>query len=343
MITKLAWLNQTGIQTMATTLYKSINTRIRERIATAITDGTSGTVNTRQDDNHTLSAKVILGVTDAIETAIGASSDATTASTVYGYINAQKKDTDDKIGETTDTSTDSTVYGYINGQVADINDAIGESTDTAADATVYGYINGEVARLEGVIGGLTHLTYQKVDGPISGVTNPQTDVIYLQHDLPSIWVANDGYVMHDANTRASYTTTDAEPETYYAYYDESQEKFFKALNNSGTWTVTETELQDSDPIFSDPTTGAATVADNTYNLYIYRQIPNTEPAQYEWLCVGDTALELDNYWSKTDADVLELRSLMMEAISTNDINSAVQAAFNATDPYAGSSSYIWDT
>ena len=59
----------------------------------------------------------------------------------------------------------------------------------------------------------------------------------------------------------------------------------------------------------------------------------------EWLCVGDTALTLDNYWSKSDADVTELRDLMIDEITNANITSAVQAAFDATDPYDGASSY----
>ena len=67
---------------------------------------------------------------------------------------------------------------------------------------------------------------------------------------------------------------------------------------------------------------------------------NAGLAEIEWLCVGDTKLELSNYWSKNDSDVAALRDLIMEAIGSTAITNAVKAAFDATDPYAGSSSYM---
>lgn len=278
-VVKKAWLDQAGVGEMSTLLYKSINTRIRERIATAVTDGTSGTPDSRNDDNHTLSAKVILGLTDAIEASIG------------------------------------------------------DSEDVSTDDTVYGYINGEIGRVEGIISGLTHLTYQVVTGPITDVQNPAEDVIYLQHDADSYAVGNDGYLLNSQGTHAQYTDeSGAEPVTYEAWVDSTDGKIYKMVGG-----VKGAELQDDDPIFDN----VALVEDTTYNLYIWARVPGSDPVTHEWLCVGDTEIALDNYWSKTDVDVAALQNLIMEPISSANITTAVQTAFNNTDPYAGSGSYIW--
>jgi len=454
-LTKYNYLDQAGLQEASTLLYKSINTRIRERILTTIGSGTAS------DDNHTLSAKVILGtigttadastagtvygyvngqvsaintaigddqdvaadgtvygyingqdaainnkigtasdaaatnttvyayinskkadtdtkigqttdattattvygyinkkkkdVDDAIGTTadttagtvygyinaqdtainnkIGATTDATTASTVYGYINNKKADTDNKIGASTDATTANTVYGYINAREAAVRNDIGASTDATTANTVYGYINAQIAAVNQTISGLTHLTYQTVDGPISGVVDPQEDIIYLQHDLPSYSIGQDGYLLDENGDHASANdgTND-----YEAWYDASDEKIYKMVAG-----VKGAELASNDPIFED----VALIPDNTYNLYVWvrTSASGVTPVTHKWVCVGDTEIALDNYWSKSDADVAALRARMIEALNSTQITNAVQAAFNATDPYAGSGSYIWDT
>jgi hypothetical protein len=269
-ISKFYYLDQVGVQKMATEIFKDVNTRIKERITVANSsapekiDSASFT-----DDSHVLSAKAILSYVGNLSN-----------------------------------------YAAMDG----------------TEATVV----GKIKEIELTMSALTHLTYQVVTGDIETqvpVDDANTDVIYLQHDAPSIWVANDGYVMHDASTRAYASDGSG---TYYAYYNATQGKYFRS---DGT-TVSTTELTADNTIFSDTNTGAAYVEDTTYNLYIAIEELNDDKVRtgIKWLCVGDTTLTLNNYWSKTDADVVALRDLMMDEITEDDITSAVQAAFNATTP-----------
>ena len=370
-VTKKEWLDPNGIQTMSELLYKSINSRIKERIATAITDGTSGTINSRTDDNHTLSSKVILGQIDAINEAIG---------------------------DAEDDSTDGTLYGYVNGIIADI----GDSADVEADGTVYGYINGQVEGLAHEVRALNHLTYQVVQGDIETevpLSQAKRDVIYLQHDDPTFSVGNDGYLLDENGAHA--VANDGE-NNYNAWMDPTDGKIYKMVAG-----VKGSELDPDavtpDPIFAE----VALVDDDTYNLYVIiptaynknssnflvkadgttlcswvdagvtyyafwdaanskwmRSTSNssyvpTDPASEfaetdeifktagiqagDWLCVGDTSLDLENYWNKTDADVATLRDLIMEPIGTQTITNKVQAAFNNTDPYAANGAGYMDS
>ena len=335
-VSQFFYLDQAGVQQVSTDIFKAVNTRIKERITVQNTElGNIAGVGADDfnDDQHVLSSKAILNY-------------------------------------------------------------IGNLSNYAAMTGVENTVLGKIRSLEVNMNALTHLTYQVVEGDIETevpTAEARTDVIYLQHDEPSIWVANDGYVMHDANTRAKANDGTAD---YYAYYDAAQEKYFKS---DGT-TVSSTELTSSDTIFDDSNpTGAALVDDNTYNLYIaipteylkdtngfLLQRDGETPASYtfggetyyvywdssaekwmksstsgsytpydpavelttadpifnnggfvdvEWLCVGDTSLDLANYWSKSDADIIELRNIMFDEITSANITSAVQAAFDATDPY----------
>lgn len=269
-ISKFYYLDQVGVQKMATEIFKDVNTRIKERITVAnyttpekIADASFA------DDSHALSSKAILSY----------------------------------IGNLTN-------YASLDG----------------TEATVL----GKMREIELTLSALTHLTYKVVTGDIETQVpwnDAETDVIYLQHDEPSVWVANDGYVMHDASTRAYASDASG---TYYAYYDVAQGKYFKS---NGT-TVSSTELTAADTIFSDTNTGAGYVEDTTYNLYVAIEELNDKKVRtgVKWLCVGDTALTLDNYWSKSDADVVALRDLMMDEITETNITTAVQAAFDATTP-----------
>lgn len=268
-VSKFYYLDQVGVQKMATEIFKDVNTRIKERITVA--DGTTPEKiadASFSDDNHALSAKAILS-----------------------YVGDLSK------------------YASLEGS---------EST-----------VLGKMKEIELTMNALTHLTYQVVTGDIDKQVpweKAETDVIYLQHDAPSVWVANDGYVMHDADTRAYIT----DGTTYYAYYDATQGKYFKS---DGT-TISATELSADDAIFSNTETGAAYVEDTTYNLYVAIEEKNEqgERTGVKWICVGDTSLTLDNYWSKSDADVVALRDLMMDEITDENITAAVKAAFDATTP-----------
>ena len=269
-VSKFYYLDQVGVQKMATEIFKDVNTRIKERITVADNTNPEKIAEASfSDDNHALSAKAILSY-------------------------------------------------------------VGDLSEYTSLAGTESTVLGKMKEIELTMNAFTHLTYQVVTGDIEKVISwedAKTDVIYLQHDEPSIWVANDGYVMHSADTRAYIIDAGS---TYYAYYDASQGKYFKS---DGT-TVSEVELNADDQIFSNTETGAAYVEDTTYNLYIAIEKKDGDGKRtgVDWICVGDTALTLDNYWSKTDADVVALRDLMMDEITDANIVSAVQAAFDATTP-----------
>lgn len=270
-LSKFYYLDQVGVQKMASEIFKDVNTRIKERITVADATNPEKIADASfSDDSHALSAKAILSYVGNIAN-----------------------------------------YASLDG----------------SEATVV----GKIKEIELTMSALTHLTYQVVTGDIETEVpwqDAKTDVIYLQHDEPSIWVANDGYVMHDASTRASATDKSG---TYYAYYDATQAMYFRS---DGT-TVSTTELTSEDAIFNTSSaTGAALIEDNTYNLYVAIEEKNAQDERtgVKWICVGDTALTLDNYWSKSDADVVALRNLMMDEITDTDIVSAVQNAFDATTP-----------
>lgn len=396
-VTKLYHLDETGVQTLATYLLRCTNSRIKERILTAVNDAAY------TDDNHVLSAKAILGnvgkltdyatmtgeeatvlgkvkaaqntadaITtkvgnktdtsavdtvygaiakvaedagadidalegrmdtaegdiDALETSvsninteIGTSEDASTEATVYGAIKKVDERVDavnTAIGAKTDATTTDTVYGYVNKEIAAVNATIGEKTDAVTADTVYGYVNKEVADLEEMIGGLTHLTYQEVVGPISSVTDPSETVLYLQRDEDAYRVGNDGYLLNSNGNHATYNG-------YEAWLDTATGKIYKMTNG-----VKGEELPANDPIFDE----VQKLADNTYNLYIWsKQTDGT----HKWVCVGNTSLDLANYWSKKDTDVAELQSLIVGSLSDEVIVAKVKAAWDSTDPYAEAS------
>jgi len=286
-VEKFLFLDESGVQSVSTYLLKAVNTRIKQRITGYVADGPAAASYT--DDTHVLSAKAILSLIGNIGN--------------YATI----------------TANDGTILGKIKA----LDAAIGTEADaTANDGTVW----GEIAQVRSEISGLTHLTYQVVQGPIATeVTEPASDVIYLQHDDDAPKVGLDGYLKtaQGANATANDGTGD-----YYGYYDATQNKYFKATESGGVFTVTETELASNDTIFS----AAGTVTDNTYTLYVY--------SNNQWLAVGDTSLDLANYWSKTDADVNALKNLILDEITGATIEAKVQAAFNATDPFSGDSSYL---
>lgn len=330
-VTKYQYLDQAGVKQLATDLLKSTNSRIKERILSEVNSAAFS------DENHVVAAKAILEYIGSLDN--------------YDALTGSEKS-----------------------------------------------VLGKVKSIEANMNALTHLTYQVITGDIETevpATDAKTDVIYLQHDNPAILVANDGYVMKDAATKAS--AADGEGNTYYAYYDSAQQKYFKATEADGKFTVSDTELTAEDAIFTTSENKAGTAEDKTYNLYVaiptgYKKteagfladnvgaaVSNsvggvtyyayfdstdstwkkstssetytaTDPAEnlttsdaifkkagfegINWLCVGDTKLELSNYWSKSDADVAALRDQIVEAIPTADVTSAVTEAFNATDPYS---------
>ena len=217
-------------------------------------------------------------------------------------------------------------YATLTGEGATVLDKIKKvdlAVGTAGDGTDAGTVYGEIAKVRGEISALTHLTYYKVDGDINDIAEQdrKSDVIYLQHDEPKIVVGNDGMVKAEGGV-------DAETAGYKAFYDAAQGKYFKVVDGQ----VTAEELLAGDAIFG----VAAKAEDNTYILYVWNVVEGVG----EWLAVGDTSLDLSNYWSKTDADVNALKNKIMAPIAEDTITAQVKAAFDATDPYSGDNAYL---
>ena len=289
-ITKFEYLDQVGAQALATYLLRAGNTRIKERIATAIAEATYS------DDNHVLSAKAILDLIGKIDNYASMTGE-------EGTVLAKIKALDLEVGEKTDTSDKETVYGAIQG-------------------------------VRELISGLTHLTYQVVTGDIATqvpLADVKEDVIYLQHDAPSYSVGNDGYLLDadGAHAKANDGTND-----YEAWVD-TDGKIYKMVAG-----VKGAELSADDAIFAN----VALVEDKTYTLYIgqleYTDETKTTRKSVTWIAVGDTSLDLDNYWSKKDSDVAALRDLMLDELTDAQIETAVKAAWAATDPYQSSNAYV---
>lgn len=69
-------------------------------------------------------------------------------------------------------------------------------------------------------------------------------------------------------------------------------------------------------------------SDKTWMLYIYRE-------DGTWINIGDTEVDLSNYWSKDDVAAMKeaLGVPEMVALTEAQITAAVNAAFTATDPF----------
>lgn len=69
-------------------------------------------------------------------------------------------------------------------------------------------------------------------------------------------------------------------------------------------------------------------SDKTWMLYIYRE-------DGTWINIGDTEVDLSNYWSKDDVAAMKeaLGVPEMVALTEAQITAAVNAAFTSTDPF----------
>ena len=279
------------------------------------------------------------GISD-LNTSVGASGDAASATgSVYARIAQNAADISTNAGNISQNATD---IGTINTSLGTTSDAasatgsvyariaatkavadkaatdIGASTDSA-DAS--GSLFARIAAVNAEISSLTHLTYQVVTGDIEVQVPPaqaKSDVLYLQHDEPSLAVNNAGYLI-DSNGAPATTGG------YYGWVDPATGTIYKA---NDTTSHTSTVLAANDPLLAEGGP-VARVEDTTYNLYV---ATNITASSVDWICVGDTEIALSNYWSKTDADVAALQAMILEAIPDATITSQVTAAFNATTP-----------
>ena len=205
------FLNEAGVLKLAEQILSKVNLRIGERIVT--------TVDENSTDKQVASAKALYDLVHAL----------------------QAKDTE------------------LSGRIDNQDTQIGNHATTiegleAKDVEQDGKINSletNLRTLTDTVNSLTHLTIETVEGPITAVADPRTDVMYLQRD------------------------------------DEN---------------------------------------DTTWMMYIYT-------AAGEWINVGDTEVDLSNYWSKDSIE--EMKEALglhdAEALPDDKIISAVESAFTSTN------------
>lgn len=302
-LTPYPFIDNVGVRKLAETLFKATNTRAKERILTS-----SSYAADSANATHVLSAQALYAI----------------------------------LGNLAAYATDDGTAATFLSKIKALDLKIGTDTDTAEDDTVY----GAIAAIGNRISALTHLTYQVVTGDIETevpMADAADDVLYLQHDEPSYSVGQNGLLL-DSN--GDVVEGGEEGSEYAIYFDPGQDKYFKATKSGTSYTVTNIEVFDeddagnsitADPAFED----VALVEDTSYNLYVCNITEEGDVrTAIEWIRVGDTAISLSNYLTKSDYDVSAIRDRMFVQMTDTQVVNEVQTAFNATDPYAGDSSYL---
>jgi len=303
------FLNQAGVEKLATELLGKVNLRIAERIVTEVSETSS--------DKVVPSAKTVY---DLLAAANAASADLKTR--VDGH--------DTTLGEHGDS-------------ISALQTSQGEQD------TKIGTLETDLAALSKTVDDLTHLTIETVTGSIDTVTTPATDKLYLQRDNESdkTWML---YVYQesanpDAYDASKYFTTDGAG-TITGLTDEAK---------AATELIIPTEISGvavtaiADNVFADAaslttvnfvgteeqwnaitvgTTGndPLTAATKTYEYTLPAATVGT------WINVGDTEVDLSNYWSKDSIDEMKEALGMHDAepIPDETVVSSVEAAFTAT-------------
>lgn len=328
---KKKYLTVAGMNKLATTLFKATNTRISERILS-----TSSYAGNSADTTHVLSAK-------AFYDAIGSTSDTAEATTVYGAIAALNA---------TISSLTHLTYQVVTGPIATAVPMAQAEDDVIylqhkADAYQYnreGLLidsNGDVV----VVGDPAYAGYFDISNGnyykatpgfgyvISSVElDPTEDEVLLTEGRK---LNSEGIVVDENDDVIEGGETGSE---YAVFYDPSQDKYFKA-DKTATYTPTNTALSSDDSIFD----GVAPLVDTTYTLYIAQLTRNDQTGEttaVNWIEIGNTDITLQDYVSKNDQDLKFVQDRIIEPISDAEIIGQVRAAFDATDPYSGSSSYL---
>ena len=203
------FLNEQGVQKLAEQLLSKVNVRIGERIVTSFDENSS--------DKQVASAKALYNAIKDIEA---------TSAGLAGRLDGH----DTTLGEHGDA-------------LAALNQSQGEQ-----DTKIAG-LESSLESLAQTVESLTHLTIETVEGAITNVTEPKSDVLYLQRD------------------------------------DEN---------------------------------------DKTWMMYIYQN--------GQWINVGDTEVDLSNYWSKDSIEEMKVALGMHDAepIPEPNIVAAVDTAFTNT-------------
>lgn len=356
-VQQYTYLDDVGVQKLSEWLLKANNTRIRERIATSIIAASYS------DNNHVLSAATILGLIGnisnwdvaqgqegaidptaatvlskikALQLAVGESTDASDAQTVYGEINKVRSeisalshltyvvvegDIETEV-PTAEARTD-VIYlqhdepaysvgldGYLlaaNGNHATANDGTNDYEAWMDESgNVFKMVNGTKGAQIYDTTDDGH-TIDPIFANVAKVAD-STYNLYIAQPAGYLKNTNNFLVKADGSTLCTYVNGS---QTLYAYWDSTAEAW-KLSTSSSSYV---------------PTTPEQTI---TETHQIFREAGMTD---VNWLCVGDTSLELSNYWSKSDADVVALRNQMFTTISDATIETKVHAAFDNTDPY----------
>ena len=210
------FLSEQGVLKLAEQLLGKVNVRIGERIVTE--------VNENSTDKQVLSAKALNALLTALQ--------------------AKDAEFEERIEEqAAQLSTNATA-------IQSLTEAQGTQDTKISE------MEGNIQTLTETVNNLTHLTIETVTGSIDTVTEPKTDVLYLQRDNE---------------------------------------------------------------------------ADTTWMMYIY-QAPTVEGGVGSWINVGDTEVDLSNYWTKDSIE--EMREALgvhdAEAIPDENIVNAIETAFNNT-------------
>lgn len=328
---KKKYLNVAGMNKLLQTLFAATNTRIAERILTS---------STYDDDyantTHVLSAK-------AFYDAVGSVDDDAEAQTVYGAIAAlnahisalthltyqpvvgpiatavpmaQAKD------DVLYLQRNDNAYKYNReGLLVDGNDdvvVVGEP----AYAGYFDINNGNYYKVS--LGSGYEITSVELD--------PDEDEILLtagrKLNAEGIVISSEDQILEAGESGSEYA----------AFYDASEDKYFKAVKTV-TYTPTSTQLASDDAIFED----VAPLVDTTYTVYVAQLTKDAQTGEttaVNWLEVGNTDITLQDYISKNDQDLKFVQDRIIAPITNAEIVAQVRAAFDATDPYAGSSSYL---
>lgn len=141
-VEQLTFLDEAGMLKLSEALLTKVNLRVSERIVQEVND--------QSDANHVASASLLNTLLKARDELIAANKTAADAN--------------------------KTAIDGVKTDVTDLTTKVGDNK-TAIDG-----VKTDLAALDTKIGGLTHLTMEAVTGLITTVTDPKTDVLYLQRD-----------------------------------------------------------------------------------------------------------------------------------------------------------------
>ena len=210
---------------------------------------------------------------------------------------------------------------------------IGNSGDEESIGSQLSDLNEKLQALTSQVNSFTHLKIQTYIGDIEDIVDPKQDVFYFQKDAPVMDHDSEGFLLDMDGHRITATGSDDQP--YYAFIDPDTQEVVK---HNGSNIVQEdgknVVLDGEDPIFDQ----VKIIEDTTWTIYAYVNAKSTPDGEEElqWINFGDFDIELQNYWSKSDEDVAELRDRLsvpnVNPIEDDAIRTAVESAFEASAP-----------